>query len=261
MLARPLQGRHIVITRPSGQASHLAETLAELGARPVLFPVLEIVPLDDPAPLVDFALHLDNYDWAVFVSPNAVEQALKVICAHRPWPERVCVATVGGSSQRALARFGIRRAIAPQNRFDSEALLSMAELQSVVGQRIVIFRGDGGRELLGDTLGQRGARVDYVCCYHRSRPRISPASLLNLWNDGCIDAVTVTSSEGMRNLYEMVGKLGQSWLRNTPTFVPHPRIAEQAAALGLRRVCPTGPADDGLVAGLLEFFREHADIT
>jgi uroporphyrinogen-III synthase len=67
-----------------------------------------------------------------------------------------------------------------------------------------------------------------------------------------LDALTVTSSEGLRNLYEMVGKLGQSWLKKTPTFVPHARIAEQARALGLTQVILTGPADAGLLAGLIE---------
>jgi uroporphyrinogen-III synthase len=66
--------------------------------------------------------------------------------------------------------------------------------------------------------------------------------------------MTVTSSEGLRNLYAMIGKLGQGWLRRTPTFVPHERIAEQAKALGLHNVVHTGPADAGLLAGLTDYF-------
>jgi uroporphyrinogen-III synthase len=252
----PLAGRHVVVTRPAGQATHLAEALVELGAHPVLFPVLAIADVDDPTPLLDAAIRLDQYDWAVFVSPNAVDKALAVVLSRRQWPAGVRVATVGHSSEQALARHGIRDVVAPQERFDSEALLALPPLQDMAGKRVIIFRGDGGRELFGETMQARGALVDYVTCYRRGKPDLDPAPLVKLWSEGRLDALTITSSEGLRNLHEMVGKLGQSWLKKTPTFVPHARIAEQARALGLTQVILTGPADAGLLAGLVEHFSQ-----
>jgi uroporphyrinogen-III synthase len=258
-LDKPLQksalaGRHIVVTRPAGQAIHLAEALVDLGAQPVLFPVLAIEDVADVTPILDAAIRLDQYDWAMFVSPNAVDKALAIILAQRQWPASVRVATVGHSSEAALAQHGIRDVVAPQERFDSEALLALPEFSDVRGKRIVIFRGDSGRDLFGDTLKERGATVDYVTCYRRTRPALDPAPLLKLWSEGRLDAMTVTSSEGLRNLYEMIGKLGQGWLKRTPTFVPHARIAAQANALGLHNVVHTGPADAGLLAGLTDYF-------
>ena len=220
----------------------------------MLFPVLAIEDLADVTPLLDAAIRLDQYDWAMFVSPNAVDHALKVILAQRQWPAALRVATVGHSSEAALEHHGIVDVVAPQERFDSEALLALPEFADVRGKRVVIFRGDSGRDLFGDTLKERGAAVDYVTCYRRTRPALDPAPLLKLWNEGRLDAMTVTSSEGLRNLYAMVGKLGQGWLRRTPTFVPHERIAEQAKALGLHNVVLTGPADAGLLAGLTDYF-------
>lgn len=259
--AGPLAGRHIVVTRPANQAGHLAEALARLDAHPVQFPVLAIFDLADPSPILDAAIRLDTYDLAVFVSPNAIERALAVILGRRPWPPGLRVAAIGKSSERALAAHGIVDVIAPVGRFDSEALLEMPALQAVRGWRVLVFRGDGGRELLGDTLKARGAEVEYLTCYRRGRPEQDPAPLLRLWGDGLIDAVTVTSSEGLRNLYDMVGKLGQTWLRKTPIFVPHARIAEQADLLGCRDVVTTGPGDDGLVEGLLARFSEASHVS
>lgn len=252
--AGPLAGKNIVVTRPAGQATHLAEALVAQGAHPVLYPVLAIEPVADVTPILDAAIALDQYDWAMFVSPNAVDHALAVILAQRPWPACVRVATVGHSSEAALAQHGIAEVVAPQERFDSEALLALPEFVDVKGQRVVIFRGDAGRDLFGDTLKERGATVDYVSCYRRTRPALDPAPLLKLWSEGRLAATTVTSSEGLRNFYEMIGKIGQGWLKNTPTFVPHARIAEQARALGLHNVVLTGPADAGLLAGLIDYF-------
>lgn len=252
-----LAGRRIVVTRPAEQCEHLAAALVQNGAHPVLFPVLAISALADVSPLLDAAIRLDGLDLAVFVSPNAVAKALDVILARRGWPGHVRVATVGRSSERELARFGITDVISPQDRFDSEALLALPELQDMAGRKVMIFRGDGGRDLVFETLRARGAAVEYVTAYHRASPTTDPAPLLKLWNDGHLDAVTLTSSEGLRNFYDMLGKLGQSWLKQTPVFVPHARIAEQAQALGLHRIETTGPGDDGLVAGLVRYFSDH----
>lgn len=257
-LARPLAGRHIVVTRPKSQAAHLAEALVAAGARPVLFPVLTIEPLADETPLLELAARLDDYDWAFFVSPNAVEHALRPMLARRAWPAKLRVACIGKSSEQALAAFGIAPVLVPRQRFDSEALLELPELAQVQGRRMIIFRGDGGRELLGETLIQRGAHVDYQTCYRRGQPKADPAPLLKLWQEGQCDALTLTSSEGLRNLFILLGKLGQAWLKKTPTFAPHARIVEQARQLGLRELILTGPGDDGLMVGLSEYFRERS---
>lgn len=256
-----LQGRHVVVTRPAGQATHLAEALRTAGAVPVLFPVLAIAPLTDKTALVDTIINLDRYDLAIFVSPNAVQMALAETLQRRPWPAKLRVATVGRSSEAALQNHDLagqeRAVLCPAGRFDSEALLELPELQEIHGRRIVIFRGDGGRELLAEQLRARGAEVHYACCYTRTRPTQSPDPLLQLWEAGQLDAVTVTSSEGLHNLVVMLGRLGLAWLKKTPLFVPHARIAATADAYGIHSVVLTDPADAGLMAGLLRYFNHE----
>lgn len=252
--AAPLAGRGILVTRPAQQAGSLAARIRAAGGEPILFPVLEIVDTDNTGPLQDAIGRLDEYRLAVFISPNAVARAMKQVAARRSWPASLRVAAIGKGSVRELERVGITGAIAPDRHFDSEHLLELPELQSVAGQRIVIFRGDGGRELLGDTLTARGARVDYVECYRRARPQADATPLLAAWAAGALHAVTITSSEGMRNLYEMVGEAGRARLCGTPVFAPHPRIAAVARELGCRRVIDTTPGDDGLMDALQHHF-------
>lgn len=254
--AGSLAGRAIVVTRPAGQADALGAAIAARGGEPVLFPVLAIADVDAPgaAALAGIVARLGEYDLAVFVSPNAVEKAMAAILRHGPWPGGVRAATVGRESAAALARRGVTDVVAPRDRADSEALLALPELADMRGRRVVIFRGDGGRELLGDSLAARGAAVTYATCYRRSRADADPAPLLARWRRGALDAVTVTSSEGLANLWETVGAPGQAFLRDTPLFAPHARIAGNARALGLARVIATAPGDAGLVAGLETFF-------
>jgi len=252
--AGPLAGRGIVVTRPAAQAGPLAGMIRAAGGQPILFPVLEILDTADIAPLIEVVGRLDRFDLAIFISPNAVLRAMNQIVARRPWPGTLRAAAIGRGSIRELKRFGITDVIAPSRAFDSEGLLALPEMRQVAGRRVVIFRGDGGRELLGDTLSARGAMVEYVECYRRARPRADAAPLLKAWARNEVDAVTVTSSEGLRNLFEMVGRLGQSWLKRTPLLAPHPRIAAAARELGCGSVVETAPGDEGLLQALLQLF-------
>jgi uroporphyrinogen-III synthase len=220
----------------------------------VLFPALEILDVEDLQPLAALIERLDEFDLAVFVSANAVDKGLAQVQARRAWPAALRVATVGRGSERALNRLGFAAVIAPVERFDSEALLDLPEMKDVAGKRVLIFRGDGGREFLGDALAARGAIVGYAECYRRGRPKADTAPLLALWERRQLDAFTVTSSEGLANLHDLLGEAGRQCLRRTPLFAPHERIAAAARALDVHTVVLTGPGDEGLVAGLAAFF-------
>ena len=250
---RPLAGRGIVVTRPAQQAGPLAAAIQDAGGHAILFPTIEIVDIDDPRPLLALIDRLDQFDIAIFVSPNAVARALPLIGARRQLPEQLQIAAIGHSSVRALARYGVSRVIAPA-RFDSEALLDLPETRDVRGKRVVIFRGVGGREALGETLSARGASVEYAQCYRRGLPHADAAPLLAAWNERRLHAVTVTSSEGLRNLFTLAGAPGASLLRATPLFAPHPRIAETARGLGSSAVVITPQGDEGLIAGMTQWF-------
>ena len=254
-LRGPLAGRTIVVTRPLAQAAPLAEAIVAVGGTPLIFPLLEISPATDPLPLAEAAARLDDYALAVFISPNAADHALPALLAQRVWPESLIPAAVGQGTVKVLAERGILGCIAPTERFDSEALLELPVLaaERVKGKRIAIFRGDGGRELLADTLRERGATVDCITCYRRSGPSAGVAPLMTAWRAGRLDALTVSSSEGLRYLVDLLDAEGRAFLQKTPLFVPHARIAENARALGLSNILLTEAADAGTLAGLVAY--------
>jgi uroporphyrinogen-III synthase len=244
-----LAGIGVLVTRPARQAAGFAQKLAALSARPVIFPAIAILPPADPAPLARAHAALEGYDYAVFISANAVEYGAP---DRRRWPANLVAFAPGPGTAEALAAAGIGGARIPTTSFDSEGLLALPELASPRGKSVVIFRGDGGREHLGDTLRARGATVEYVACYRRAPPSSGAAGLAEAFRERRVDAVTITSSEGLDNLWVICDDATRAAWRARPTFVPHPRIAERARALGLR-VIETAGGDAGLLAGLIEW--------
>ncbi len=247
----PLSGQGVLVTRPAGQAAGLLAHLRELGAAPVLFPTLDILPPINPAALARRLADLATYDLAIFVSPTAVQHGLAAISA---WPPGPRVAGVGPGTAAALRAAGILPVLAPQEGADSEHLLALPELADMAGRRVLIFRGEGGRELLANTLAARGAVVDYAECYRRGVPLADPAPILDAWRRGGIQAVTVLSSQGLDNLFALVGAAGAGLVRATPLFAPHPRIAGHARALGVTQAIATESGEAGLLRGLVEYF-------
>ncbi len=253
-----LRGRGIVVTRPARQAALLADLIESHGGRAILFPVIDIRDVEDVSGLNAVIDRLDAYDLAIFVSPNAVDKGFEAIRACRTWPPQMKVAAIGRGSARALRALGVGSVIAPSIGADSESLLAVPELAEIAGQHIVIFRGVGGRELLRETLEARGAHVDYAECYHRMKPRSDMSALARAWTGDEVDALIVTSSEGLRNFYELLAPAEREALARTPIFVPHPRIAETARELRLENAILTSTGDEGIVAGMIEHFATAA---
>lgn len=251
----PLKGAGVLVTRPAHQADAFCHMIEAAGGVALRFPVLEILEPQDSGRLDALIDRLDAYDIAIFISPNAVSMAVNRIHARRAWPEGLRLGAVGQKSAQELARAGHPAHICPPRRFDSEALLAEEELQDVSGKRIVIFRGDGGRELLGDTLKERGAQVEYAEAYRRGRPDADTGQLMYHWSRGDLQLVTSTSSEGLRNLFDMVGKLGRMWLRKTPLLVGAPRMAETAQELGFKGDpwVAEDPSDESMMNTVLQW--------
>jgi uroporphyrinogen-III synthase len=243
--AGPLAGIGVVVTRPARQAAGLAAKLAALGATPVVFPAIVILPPADRAALEAAHAALHECDFAFFVSANAAEYG-----APAQWPSNVVAFAPGPGTAEALVACGVPDVRVPASTQDSEGLLALPELGDVKGKRAVVFRGEGGRELLADSLRARGAQVDCVTCYRRAAPSTGAQGLVDVLRDGRAHALTVTSSEGLDNVWQVLGDEGRALARRLPCFAPHPRIVAHGRTLGLD-MRATDSGDAGLLAALL----------
>ncbi len=251
----------VVVTRPAAQAREMMARLAALGREAVLFPLLDIHPLHDTAPLRAALAGLPDCALAAFVSPNAIDAVFAQLAGlSRPWPAKVPIAVMGEGSRQALAAHGVNDANAvihsPRGaRTDSETLLETLDLSALRGRKVMILRGESGRELLADRLREAGAEVIPVAAYRRSAPLFDEAqqarlqALLERKNDWI-----VTSSEALRHLEQMAKQLpindAVAKMQQQRLFVPHARIAETASAMGFPDVHMSASGDEALLGAL-----------
>ena len=251
----PLSSVSLLITRPVMPASRTATRVAALGATPMIFPTLVIEPPADGAPLKVALGKIDDYYAALFVSPSAAEMALAPMSsAPFKLPASLHVFAPGPGTAEELSRLGVARIEMPESSFDSEGLLALPSLLAAVvkGKRIVIFRGNDGRELLREELVKRGATVDAITAYHRRAPNTPATGLLELLRAGKVNAISAMSSDAITNLVALIPPLEREKILFPITvYASHARIVESARALGFRNVIETQAGDAGLITALL----------
>ena len=245
-----LEGLGVVLTRPRAAAEALARPLEAEGARVFIFPALGIEPIAPTAALEALVARLPSFDAAIFVSANAVEHGLALSSRAGPWPRSVAVAAIGEATAQALRNSGIEHVISPPERHDSEGLLALAQLRSVKGQNIIVFRGEGGRERIKEALEERGARVEYAECYRRVKPQADAKPLIAAWRRGEVHAVSALSVETLRNFVAMAGPDGEAPMASATLVVPHEAIAADPLARRFARVEIAAHGAEGLIEAL-----------
>ncbi|MEO5843869.1 MAG: uroporphyrinogen-III synthase [Caldimonas sp.] len=242
----------VLITRPAEQAGPWVERLRERGIAAEALPLIEIAPPADAAAARSAWAELAAFHLVVFVSVNAV---LHFFAARPPgaaWPDATQAGAPGSGTAEALREAGVAAAAivrpaadAPQ--FDSESLWARLQGRDWRGARVLVVRGDGGRDWLAERLVGAGARVDRVSAYRRLAPSFAGAGRDRL--DAAIadaDAIWLfSSSEAIANLEQAAG--AGHW-RAARAVATHPRIAARARSLGFRRVVEAAPGLEAVIA-------------
>jgi uroporphyrinogen-III synthase len=251
-------GRPVVITRPLKQGVLFQQRLSQAGLSGVLFPLLDIAELPDTTALRASPARLDDYAMVAFVSPNAIDHYFEHL---QSWPQQVDIAVMGAGGVAALQAYADKlqgvRIISPTNplKTDSETLLQELDLRRLAGKRVLIVRGQSGREFLADALRCHGVLVDQLPAYLRSEPVFDAQRQQQLYELIRQQAVwVITSSEALRTLDRWIRQSGEDIIvanmQGQHLLVSHRRIAETAQQLGFHSITLTGSGDEQLLVAL-----------
>lgn len=250
-----LAGMGVLITRPREQNATLARLIEKHGGRPFAVTAYNISATQDVHGLANIAKNMNSYDFIFFISAAAVTWGTTLLALNgNTGSPQMLWGAVGASTAQAMREAGLPVNIVPANGYDSENLLRMPQLEAVTNKNVLIVRGDGGRELLAQTLRQRGANVVYAQVYRRECPKESLSSALSPQDRAQIDAAVVTSNEGLRNIHTMAGAQLHSWLCELKLVVMSERAVAFARELGFKqppRVVPRA-GNDGILDALIE---------
>ncbi len=252
-MTESLRGIGVLVTRPAAQAGKLISLIEERGGTALCFSALAIEPL----PLSDATSKLladaSRFDIVVFVSRNAVLQAVRFMPdINQPEP---LIAVVGPGTAAELRNAHYTVDIGPGQTADSEGLLAESGLQAVASKKILIVRGQGGREHLASALRDRGAEVIYAEVYRRIRPHHC-ATLVDdvstALREGRIRFTLVNSVATLENLLSYFPDSERKHLLATELVSASTRVVKEGENAGFARppVLAAGPLDEALVAAV-----------
>jgi uroporphyrinogen-III synthase len=250
-------GWRLLLTRPADESAALSVVLAEAGVFSSSLPLLEIEPIPASDTMHEVIQQLDRYCAVIVVSKPAARIAVDLVKQYWPQPPRLKWFSVGAATAQILDDHGLDVSF-PEEGDDSEALLELAQLREAVARRdprVLIMRGEGGRELLAERLRELGASVEYLELYRRELPHYPPATLPERIGAERLNGLVVSSGQGFEHLHQLAG---DAWpqLARLPLFVPSPRVAELARAAGAQTVVDCRGAS---AAALLTALREHPE--
>ncbi|MBC2384401.1 uroporphyrinogen-III synthase [Pseudomonas sp. WS 5106] len=224
----------VLLTRPAEESTALAASLSDAGIFSSSLPLLDIQPLAVTPEQQAIFRNLGRYCAVIVVSKPAARLAMQQL--DQPWPQLPWF-SVGAATAQVLAEHGLNVHY-PQTGDDSEALLQLPALREAVarpGARVLILRGEGGRELLAQRLREQGASVDYLELYRRFLPAYEAGVLTQRIQLERLNGVVVSSGQGFLHLQTLAGA---DWpqVAQLPLFVPSPRVQEMAQAAGAEKV-------------------------
>ena len=243
-----LSGLRVLNTRPLARSQALQDALLAAGAVVLPLPLLATEALPLSAEAKQWLMDLDRYRWVFVVSPTAAELGLQHLADYWPqWPMEVQWLAVGASTAQVL-RDHLLSPIVPEEE-SSEGLLRLPVLQQLqIGDRLLVLRGEGGRNLVRDNLTTQGVRVDYVELYRRCLPAEAASQWQQITAENQPDVVILTSGESLQHWVTLVGTAA---IAITPLVISR-RLAVVAEQAGLKTcIIADSTRPDDIIRALL----------
>ncbi len=238
---------NVLVTRPAHQADTLCGLIEQQGWQAIRFPTLDIIAVENCKVRLQLEV-LNKWDWLIFISTNAVNFALVANNGKIDTFKQSAIAAVGKATEKALLSAGLKVDLLPETHFNTEGLLATDAMQQAKGKKCLIVRGVGGREALANSLRERGAIVEYMEVYRRCIPKENHSYVVDMFIQHKVHAITITSSDALKNLMMMIGSELADELMMVPLIVISNRIKQLAEKIGFKMIAVTeNPSDVAMI--------------
>ena len=122
-------------------------------------------------------------------------------------------------------------------------LLAEADFSPQPHERVLLIRGEGGRQRLQQALRARHVEVAEWAVYRRQRP-VGVLDIPPDWLHSRLAFTIVTSASGLENLLGMADPTVREWLLQSRLITVSERIAQLARQLGFHQPVIAAGADD-----------------
>ena len=265
-MTKVLDGVKVLVTRPEQQAEALCQAIDNLGGKAIRFPVIEITQSENQLAAKINLENIPQYDIGIFISRNAVDWTIKLLDEKTSTPkkstpkksifDKLTLFAIGAATAETLKQVSSTQVITNSGA-NSEALLELDALGADVirGKKILIFRGEGGREFLATTLRERGSKVDYAEVYRRECPKNSRDEIDELWSSNIPDVVIVNSNNGLENLFSLLNEEQRDILLGKQLVVMGKRMLDFSIDLDFTRppILAEENGDEGILKAIVKW--------
>lgn len=253
----------VILCRPGEANNRLAELLERRdGIAAWRWPAFAIELLMEADFVTQRLANLDDVEMVLLPSPSSVAAVAHWV---REWPEHITLATVGEGTARAIrAAWGpnvkLLYPAGSAEKSGSEALFALIE-QRTAPSKVLILRGQTGREWLPEKLRAMGSDVQVLCAYVRVPLELTASQVKKLATakSGPAPILYATSSDAVDAVMHAVRPVegAQEWLASGCAVTIHPRVAARLAEVGYQRIELSEPDDETVRACILKLADEQ----
>ncbi|OZG74638.1 hypothetical protein BTA51_06520 [Hahella sp. CCB-MM4] len=241
----PSKTGKVLLTRPEPDNDSLKTLLTNQGFDVRELPLLQIEQLPESPEIRTLAMNIDQFQEVICTSKHAANWLMQLLDTYWPQiPVGIRWYAMGSGSATPLIEYGLEVSL-PVTGNTSEDMLQRPELQNLDQHKVLLVKGEGGRDTLAQGLTERGASVDTLELYRRTQAEYPHETLKAVFGQWQPDQIVVLSGEALDSLWSLCRKIGYA-LKSTRCIVPSQRVADKAKALNLNVAVAASLHDESL---------------
>ncbi|KAB7708605.1 uroporphyrinogen-III synthase [Bacillus aerolatus] len=258
MSAGPLFGKHVLVTRPRGQAASFIDKIEAAGGMVHFVPLIAFRSFSDPNGK-DRLQTLFTYDWIILTSKNGVDFFFQQL--EKAGKDRADIqarfAAIGTETAAVLQTYGFQAEYIPE-KFSADQFAKEITDGSFEATKVLIPKGNLARTMIADALRKKGMAADEWIVYETFFPEEEKARLIDLLQKERTDVITFTSPSSVRHFMKAAEEAGIDAFEQSVVACIGPVTKKEADRFGLHtKICPDVYTSESLAEAIDHYFRKE----